>query len=51
MGALFEIMFEAVFELGSYLVHRRFGLLGCGLSILLAVALATFVWFVASHSS
>ena len=50
MGALFEIMFEAVFELGSYLIHRRFGRLGCGLSVLLAGGLATFIWIVATHS-
>ena len=48
MGALFEIMFEAVLELGSYLVHRRFGLLGCGVSILLVAAIATLLWSIAS---
>lgn len=51
MGALFEIMFGAVIEVGSSLIHRRFGLIGCGLSIVLAGALVTLIWVVATRSS
>ena len=51
MGALFEILFQALFELGAYGIHRRFGLLGCALSIMLAGALATLIWIVATRGS
>jgi len=47
MNFLFEIVFQAIFEAGSYLAHRRFGLLGCGVSILLLAAIATLLWSMA----
>jgi hypothetical protein len=47
MSLLFEIVFQAIFEAGSYVVHRRFGLIGCGVSILLIVMIATLIWSIA----
>lgn len=47
MSFLFEIVFQAIFEAGSYLLHRRFGLLGCGSVCLLIVATAAMIWRIA----
>jgi hypothetical protein len=47
MSFIFEIVFQAIFEAGSYLVHRRFGLIGCGVSILLIAVIATLIWSIA----
>ena len=44
MSIVLEIVFQALCEAGAYLVHRRFGLLGCAVSVLAPAAIALLVW-------